>query len=241
MSATTTATTITDVSLAELLASRSSCRAFLDEELPSELVNDLFALAQRTPSWCNTQPWQVHLLSGTATQALADALTAHVLDSAESPDLPPPARYDGVYADRRRASGYALYASLGIERDDAAGRQAQLLENFRFFGAPHVAIITTEQDHGVYGAVDCGAYVSTLLLAAESLGVGAIAQAAIAMYSAKVREHLGLPESRRIVCAVAFGRADREHPANTCRTERAPLDEVVIQVPSPALSEGKSR
>ncbi len=56
-----------------------------------------------------------------------------------------------------------------------------MLENYRFFGAPHVAIITSDKALGVYGAVDCGGYVSTLLLAAESLGIAAVPQAAVAM------------------------------------------------------------
>ena len=48
------------------------------------------------------------------------------------------------------------------------------------FGAPHVAIVTSDEALGVYGAVDCGAYVSNFMLAAHSLGVGSIAQAALA-------------------------------------------------------------
>ena len=48
----------------------------------------------------------------------------------------PPERYDGVYGDRRRASGYGLYTALGIERSDQEARLRQMLENYRFFGAP---------------------------------------------------------------------------------------------------------
>ena len=80
---------------------------------------------------------------------------------------------------------------------------------------------------GTSGAVDCGAYVSTFLAAASSLGVATCAQAALALYSDGVREHLGIPEDRLIVCGIAFGHADTEHPANAFRTERAELADVV--------------
>ncbi|MDX7527464.1 nitroreductase family protein, partial [Enterobacter hormaechei] len=81
----------------------------------------------------------------------------------------------GVYGERRRASGYGLYTGLGIERSDKEARLTQMLENYRFFGAPHVAVITSDAGLGTYGAVDCGGYVATFLAAASSLGVATCA------------------------------------------------------------------
>ncbi len=49
-----------------------------------------------------------------------------------------------------------LYQAVGIGREDKASAARQSLENFRFFGAPHVALITTDDELGVYGVVDCG-------------------------------------------------------------------------------------
>jgi len=81
-------------------------------------VREVFGLAQRTASWCNTQPWQVVVTRGGATRDLATGLAAHVAASPPSSDLDLPAGYSGVYDERRRTSGFALYASLGIERHD---------------------------------------------------------------------------------------------------------------------------
>ena len=67
--------------------------------------------------------------------------------------------------------------------------------------------------------------------AAEALGVGAIAQAAIGMYADTVREELKVSVDRSIVCGVSFGYADPEHPANAFRTERADLADVVAGLP----------
>lgn len=216
-----------DPAVARILDERHSCRAFLPDPLPEQLLRRLFGLAQRTASWCNTQPWQVHLTSGAATRDLSTALLERATSGPPAPDLPMPAGYQGVYEQRRRESGFALYASLGIERSDRVARDRQAMENFRFFGAPHAAIVTSDRGQGVYGAVDCGGYVATLLLAAESLGVGAVAQAAVAMYSDTVRERLRLPDDRVVVCAVALGHPDDDHPANGFRTSRAAVDEVV--------------
>ncbi len=80
--------------------------------------------------------------------------------------------------------------------------------------------------------MDCGAYVGTLVLAAQSAGLGVIAQGAVAMRSDFVRRWLGLGDDRLVVCAVSSGSADDADPVNRFRTTRADLDAVVHRVDS---------
>ena len=65
------------------------------------------------------------------------------------------------------------------------------------------------------------------LLAAQSLGLAAIPQAAVAAYSPWLRDYFGLPENRLVVCGISFGHADRAHPANGFQTNRAPISDAV--------------
>lgn len=215
-----------EAALRSLLEARHSCRGFRPTTVPEATVRDILALAQRTPSWCNSQPWQIIITSGQETDSFREFLMRRVNEGPGAYDIAPPQRYDGVYRERRRSSGFALYDSVGVTRGDVDGRRRQALENFRFFGAPHVAIVTSEADLGAYGYVDCGGYVSTFLLAAASLGIATIAQAAIAGYSNVVREYFDLPRVRHVVCGISFGYADPDHPANGFRTERARVEEV---------------
>jgi nitroreductase len=217
-----------DAMLEDLLLRRHSCRAFLDRPVPRGTIERLLAMAQRTPSWCNSQPWQVIITAGEATRRVAAGLSEQAASgAAEQPDIAFPAAYRGVYQQRRRTCGFQLYAALRIERGDRARYAEQTRENFRFFGAPHFALITTEAELGTYGAVDCGGYVSTFLLAAQSLGLAAIPQAAIAAYSPWLRQHFALPADRLVVCGISFGIEQAGHEANAFRTERAPLAEAV--------------
>lgn len=228
---TETITTDAADALEHVLASRHSCRGFLPDPVEAATLRRLFTMAQRTASWCNSQAWQVLLLSGADTTALSDRLVARVPAGPEQPDIPGPERYEGAYQDRRRACGFALYNAVGVARDDQEGRLLQMLENFRFFGAPHVAIVTSPKALGTYGVMDCGGYVANVLNAAQALGVNAIAQAAIAMYADVVRDQLAIPDDRSIVCAVSLGYADPEHPANAFRTEREDVDVAVTGLP----------
>ncbi len=214
--------------LDELLRGRHSCRAFLPRAVERDTIERLLSLAQRTPSWCNVQPWHVDLFGAEATRALADALFRHVASgAAETPDIPFPPGYEGVALARRRVCGFQLYGALGIERGDRERALAQARENFRFFGAPHFALVSTDAALGPYGGIDCGGYVSVFLLAAQALGLGAVPQAAVAGHAAWLREHVGLPQGRSVVCGISFGYPDAAHPANGFRTERAGLDEAV--------------
>jgi len=50
----------------------------------------------------------------------------------------------------------------------------QALENYKFFGAPHVAIIHTDEPLGIYGASIAAPMSGNFMLAAQALGLGTI-------------------------------------------------------------------
>ena len=217
--------------LEELLNERYSVRAFLSQPVPRETIEHVLRVAQRTASWCNSQPWQVIIASGEAKEAFRKLIYGEAASGApHDSDFPFPREYLGVYLDRRRESGFQLYNTLGIPRGDKAGYARQALENYNFFGAPHVAIIHTDEPLGVYGAIDCGAYVGNFMLAAEALGLGTIPQAALAHQSGLIRRHFGIGEDRRVVCGISFGYPDRDHKANSYRTTRANISDTVTFV-----------
>lgn len=217
--------------LEELLQERFSCRAFLDKPVPREIIDRVLSAAQRTASWCNSQPWQVIIASGAAKEAFRKLIYAEASSGAgDDHDFPAPREYRGVYLERRRESGFQLYNTLGIQRGDKAAYARQALENYNFFGAPHVAIIHTDEALGVYGAVDCGGYVSNFMLAAQALGLSTIPQAALARHSGLIRKHFGLGDDRRVVCGISFGYGDIDHLVNSYRTSRANIADTVTFV-----------
>jgi nitroreductase len=194
--------------------------------VPRPTIERILTAAQRTASWCNSQPWQVVIASGAAKERFRTAIYAAASSGApDDGDFSFPREYRGVYLERRRESGFQLYNTLGIARGDRAAYARQALENFNFFGAPHVAIIHSNEALGIYGAIDCGAYVGNFLLAAQALGLGAIPQAALAHQSGLIRRHFGLGDDRRVVCGISFGFPDREHKINSYRTSRAGFPE----------------
>jgi len=226
----TSTQTAEQTALSRILDERYTCRQFRPDPVPRETIETLLRMAQRTPSWCNTQPWHAVVTESAATDRFRKELLDHIRTAAPAPDLTFPGTYDGVYKDRRRECGKQLYTAVGIEKGDNAGSMRQMMRNFELFDAPHVAIITTEAELGVYGAVDCGLYINTFLLAAQSLGLGAAPQAALASYSPFLHSHFGIPAHRQVVAGISFGYPDADHPVNSFRTHRGDLDEAVTFV-----------
>jgi nitroreductase len=120
-----------------------------------------------------------------------------------------------------------LYEAVGVAPGDRAASAAQAMRNFELFGAPHLAIVTVDGSLGTYGVLDAGVYLASFLLAAESLGVATIAQAALATYADFVKNFFDVPSDRKVLVGVSFGRPDTGHPANSFRTERAAVADIV--------------
>jgi nitroreductase len=195
-------------------------RGFRPEPVPRPTIERAIGVAGRSPSWCNTQPWELLVTAGGGTERFREALSAAFEREPAVPDYPFPAKYEGAYRARRLETALQLYDAVGLVRGDREASAAQAAKNFRLFDAPHVAVITTDASLGEYGAVDAALFLGNLVLAFEALGVGCVPQAALAAYGDAVRAHFGLPVSRLVLAGVSFGWEDGAHPANGFRTGR---------------------
>lgn len=210
--------------LDRLLASRRSARGFRPDPVNRSTIDRLLTSAQRAASWCNTQPWEVVMTSAEETDRLREAFAAA---SPTGSDIDFPPGYEGVLAERRREVGWQLYEAVGVAKGDREASAREMLRNFVFFDAPHVAILHAPRSLGVYGVLDCGLYIQSFLLAAEALGLGTCAQAAVASHSALLHERYDIGDDRQIVCGIAFGYADPGHASAAFMSRRADLGEVI--------------
>ena len=225
---------MSDVDVLErLLTARRSCRGFTDEQVPRADLERLLTAAQHTASWCNTQPWQVVVTSGEATGRLAEAFMSSdstAPDGGYGSDIEFPTDYRGAYQERRREVGWQLYDAVGVAKGDREASAREGMRNFEFFGAPHLAVIHAPAELGTYGVLDCGLYVDSFLLTAQAMGLGTCAQAAVAGRSPLLHQWFDIPDDRLIVCGIAFGHPDPEHPSAAFTSRRAPVGDAVTFV-----------
>lgn len=205
------------------IVERRSVRGFLQKPVPRDVLEEVLELAQRAPSNCNVQPWHVYIASGETLRKLRGALVDQAMSGKSQAMSAPVDAFFGPYRDKQVACAVELYAKMGIERDDRAGRSRAMLRNFEFFDAPHVAYVCMAQSFGIGVALDVGMYVQTLMLAMQSRGVSSCAQAALRAFPGVAAAHLGIPDDEQILCGLSFGYEDPEVPANRTRQPRDPV------------------
>lgn len=225
----------------EALLTRRSCRAFLPTPVPRSQIERLLALAARSASNSNCQPWQVHVLTGAAKRALTeDLLRAHAderqAEEAEFDYQPQADEWPEPFRSRRRGFGQGLYReALGMAADDLAARRDHHRRNYDFFGAP-VGIILTVSKAPLAGAlVDAGLFLQALMLAARGEGLHTCAQAAFIDFHPVLRRHVLVPDDHVVVCGAALGHADEDHRLSAHRTTREPLERFTTFYDSEAL------
>lgn len=217
------------MSLDDAICTRRSVRAFLPDEVPQPVLDEVFGLAQWAPSNCNIQPWVPHVVSGVSLQRLRVALVeAAQAKQPLAPDWPVDGKYTGIYRERQFDAATKLYGAMGVDRYDLVGREAAYLRNHEMFNAPHAVFIFMQQPFDAREATDVGMYAQTLMLAMNSRGIQSCAQGALGLYPAIVREHLQLSDDNRLMFGISFGYEDRENPANAARVGRASLNDVLV-------------
>ena len=209
------------MSLVEAVYERRSVRGFLDKEIPQDVLNRIFEIAQKAPSNCNVQPWKVYVASGELKDKLKQKMVENVTSGVDAnPDYPYRSTFENEYRKRQVDCAVALYSSMDIGRDDKEGRMRASLRNFEFFDAPYIAFIGMNPAFGTTVAIDVGMWAQTLMLTMVSFGLHSCPMGTMRNYPDLVREAIQDKDETRILFGISFGYEDVKVAANNTRTSR---------------------
>ncbi len=211
----------------DVVAKRRSIRAFHAKPVAKEIIERVFRLGLKAPSNCNTQPWYVHIASGSKIEYLRSALPDKFMAGQLQLDYPYDGVYQGEFKVRQYAAAQALYDSLGIAREDKVKRHQAFMRNFTFFDAPHVAFFYLPEEFGLREACDLGMFAQTVMLGLVNEGLGSCPQTALGFHAGTIKESLGIPDDRKLMFGLSFGYPIDEEPVNACLTDRALFSELV--------------
>jgi nitroreductase len=217
------------VNVETALLNRKSTRAFLDKEIPVEVINNILEQAKTSPSGVNTQPWQVAVVTGESKNSIEkkmeDTFRSGIKGAMEYKYYP--TEWGRKYKDRRKACGLLLYSTLEITREDKQRQLDQWAANYRSFDAPVMLFFFMDKvmEKGSY--VDYGMFLQSIMLAAVAQGLATCPQAALGEYPEIVKRELGYADDMVLICGMALGYEDKSHIVNSYRTAREPLEEIV--------------
>lgn len=203
---------------------RKSIRDFLPDPIDNDVIAQLLTTASRAPSGGNLQPWWIYVINGESMARFREHMANEPPSAGMEYDIYPDKLWE-PYRTRRFAVGEQMYATMGIGRDDKAGRMAQFSRNMDFFGAPAAIFCFIDRSMGPPQWSDLGMFLQTFMLLAEEAGYQTCPQEAWAVAHEQVRSFTGADDELMLFCGVAIGRANSEHPINSLESERAPLDE----------------
>ena len=212
---------------ADVVANRRSIRAFEPQPVANEIIERVFSLGLKAPSNCNTQPWYVHIASGAKIELLRKALPEKFMAGQLHLDYPYDGVYEGEFKVRQYAAAQALYDSLNIAREDKVKRHEAFMQNFSFFGAPHVAFFYLPAEFGLREACDLGMFAQTVMLGLVNEGLGSCPQTALGFHAGTIKETLGIPDDRKLMFGLSFGYPKADAPVNECVTARATYSDLV--------------
>jgi nitroreductase len=201
---------------------RKSIRAFMPDPVSDDTLRDLLSAASRSPSGGNVQPWRIYVVNGDSMTRFREFI-AERQPGAPAYDIYPKGLTE-PYRSSRYAIGEQMYAAIGVERDDKAGRFAQFAKNLDFFGAPAAFFCFFDRQMGPPQWSDLGMFLQTFMLLAQEAGLDTCAQEAWAVHEEAVSEFVGAPDEQQIFCGMAIGHADTDHPINSVESAREPLE-----------------
>lgn len=215
--------------LIESIQSRRSIRAFRPTPVPQDTLKKVLTLAGRSPSYANTQPWEVAVVTGGRRNALGKILKDLASSGAPpNPDIPSPQRWPEVIAQRLKEHGAKRFRTLGIDRANQEQREQLRLANYEFYGAPCVLFLFIDSSLSTWSIFDMGLFAQNILLISHSLGLGSCLQAILVNYPQAVRTFLGLPSTKLLVIGISIGYLDEEALINTYRSDRINPDDFVF-------------
>jgi nitroreductase len=210
--------------VSEAVNSRQSIRAFTDQEVSDELIQRLLEKSARAASGGNLQPWKIFIINN---ETMINFLKFQ--EDWTDPETPAydiyPENLTEPYKTSRYEVGAEMYSILDIDRDDKEGRFKQMLENFKFFGAPSAFFCFVDRQMGRPQWSDLGMFLQNFMLLAKEAGLDTCPQEAWAIKQESVTAFVKAPDELMLFCGMAIGYKDDKAKINKLRTQRRPFED----------------
>ena len=206
----------------ESLHARRSTRAFLSTPVEKAKIDAILEAAARTPSWANSQPWDVFVAAGDTMERIRKAYAAMYAQKAlPAPETPRPSQWSDAAVRNRET----LHADM--ERDCGEARKQFGALNQAMFHAPAGIFICMDKVLSEWSLYDIGAYTQSIMLMADELGLATIPAITMMLFPDVLRRELQIPDNLKLTIGIALGYADKTNQINNLVSSRKPFDEYV--------------
>lgn len=217
----------------EALQNRSSKRAYTNEKIPKETLEKILNAAALTPSGANMQPWVTYAITNEEVlKNVGDAVIEKMDEGVLNDQFVQyyPVKWTNPYKKRRIVTGAGLYKHMDVDRKDETTRVEMWKDNFRWFGANTVIFVFTSKaniDESQGAFIDCGAYMQSIMLAAQEFGIDSCPQGSTTEFGKVIARTLDIPEHLALLYSVVLGYEDKSSKINEYQPAKVSLTESV--------------
>ena len=216
-----------EMNVVDAIKKRISIRAYKPDAVPKEIILEILEAARRAPSAMNTQPWEFAVITGDVLDKIKQANIEALLSG-----TPPEPEHlvvswpkESIYRERQVGLAKEIFKLMDIPREDKEKRMQWMQRGFRYFDAPVAIIALADRILSESGPLlDIGAAIQNLCLAALNYDLGTCIEDQGVMYPKIIRKFIDIPDSKRIVMAIAMGYPDVDFPANKLKSARESID-----------------
>ena len=209
--------------LEKIINERHSTRAFLDKQVPREIIERLLLLSTKAPSAINLQPWEFTVVMGKERIRLSKVLVKTMRERNISCGPGAVRTLPEYFMDRQRKLMDCILPHL---------EKGVLFQDFinegscNFYGAPTAIIVTIDQAFSKARLVDLGITIGYMVLAAHNIGLGTCPIGLISAFEHEIKELLNIAEEKDVVMGIGVGYPDPDARINLASSDRASIHEV---------------
>lgn len=190
------------MTVGQALQNRFSCRSFLEQEVPREILKDVLKAAFHSPSCENSQPWKVFIAGSQVMKQLRAEYESN-RKARIRPDLD--RRFDGKWTKEMLPRIDEYFE--GICEHEPHKNMDYTMQKRNLFYAPTMIFFCMDEELPTWPVFDTGIFAQSLMLSAT--------------------EH----ELATIPAAVFVGYPDASVKVNHFKSSRKPISEIVYKVP----------
>ena len=214
------------MTVTDAMAARRSIRAYKQDAVDEVVIMEIIEKASRTPSWANTQPWEVFVAAGETLDRIRQGYADNYKNAVKAaPDISRPSEWP------QAAKGRTMQLRPDMLRDcgEAADQFGEM--NQKLFNAPAVIFLCLDKGYSQWSLYDLGAFAQSLVLLAQERGLSTIPAITSVLYPDVLRHEMSIPGNLNVAIGIPIGYADEKNGLNNFHSARKPIDETVTFCP----------
>lgn len=211
--------------LLKIIEERKSIRAFRNEIVPKELIEEILKFSIKAPSAINLQPWEFIVVMGEEKERLSRRLLKAYKEKAVSCGPGNVKPLPKIFS--RRGAKTLQMMNPFFEKMNVDPNQFINEGSCNFYGAPVAILICMDDSFPEERLVDIGVVLGFFILIAHRFGLSSCPIGLITAYEDEIKDLLNIPENKRVVIGIALGYPDSDVPINQFKSPRDDFDKMV--------------